>query len=181
MKRKNFSLTKQFFSHVGPDDGILPETSIHPIVEQMQIDSRSQAFYIASPLSVYTLERKSNEEHNRVWQQIEANQIILIEQLTYLEYTPTEKDGLTVDDYSYSWLFCFYKRILNRHEFVMKCILSNEIICYIPCSSTDEVCLYPVGQRGSTNVYKLQTIENLVEQFSLPINIKLAQFAGLFK
>jgi hypothetical protein len=147
----------------------------------MRVDFRSQAYFIASPLRVYTLERKSDGEYNRVWQQIEAYQIILIEQLTHVDYTPTEKDDLTADDYSYSWLFCFSKRILNRHEFVMKCILTNETICYIPCSSTDEVCLYPVGQRGSTNIYKLQTIENLLEQFSLPINIKLAQFPGLFK
>jgi hypothetical protein len=60
----------------------------------------------------------------------------------------------------------------------MKCIVSNETICYIPCSSTDEVCLYPVGQRGSTNINKLQTIENLVEQFSLPMDIKLVQLPG---
>ena len=144
----------------------------------MKADSRPQAFYIASPLHVYTLEEQSNGVYNRIWHELEPNQIIFIEQLINVEYTPTEKDDLTDDDYAYSWLFCWYKRIVNRHEPVMKCIVSNETICYIPCSSTDEVCLYPVGQRGSTNVDKLQTIENLVEQFSLPMNIKLVELPG---
>lgn len=164
---------------LGPEDGIEPERSILPIVERMQTDLRPQAFYIASPLPVYVLESNSNGQQHRLWQQLEANQLIRVEQLIQLEYTPTEKDHLTDDDYEYSWLLCFSKRLLNRQEFVLKCILSNERVCYIPCSSTDEVCLYPVGQRGSTNVHKWQTIENLLKHFSLPINIKLAQFPDL--
>ncbi len=169
------------FFIIGPEDGIIPEKHIRSIVERMQIDYRPQTFYINIPMRVYTLEIKSNGIQHRIWHQIEAHQIIVIEGLTYVEYTPTENDNLTPEDYTFPWWFCLYKRILNRNERVMKCTLLNQPICYIPCSLTDEVCLYPVGQPGSTNVYKFQTIQNLIEQFSLPINIKLAQFPGLLK
>jgi len=147
----------------------------------MQVDFRPQTFYIALPLYVYTLETKANGIQNRLWQQIEAHQLITIEELTYVEYTPTENDNLTDEDYAYPWWFCLGRHIVNRKEYVMQCVLSNEQICYIPCSSTDEVCLYPVAQQGSTNVYKLHKIQNLLEQFPLPINIRLAQFPGLLK
>lgn len=164
---------------VGSDGGIAPETSISSIVEQMQSDLRSRAFYVATPLQVYFLENNFSGGQNRLWQEIEAHQVIVVEQLIQIEYTPTEHDDLTQADYEY-WLFCFSKRIVNRYEFVLKCILTNEAICYIPCASKDEVCLYPVGQPGSTNFFKLQTIENLIKHFSLPANIKLARFPGLF-
>lgn len=142
----------------------------------MQINFRPQTFYITSPMNVYTLEVKPDGSQNRLWHRIEAHQIITIEKLTSIEYTPTDDDNLTTEDYAYPWWFCFSKHILNRHEHAMKCILSDQQICYIPCSSTDEVCLYPVGQQGSTNVYKLHTIENLLEQFPLPTNIKVSEF-----
>ena len=165
---------------VGSDDGIAPETSIRSIVEQMENDLRTRAFYVASPLHVYVLETNFSGGQNRLWQEIEAHQVIIFEQLIQIEYTPTEHDDLTEADYEY-WLFCFSKRIVNRHEFALKCILTNGTICYIPCASKDEVCLYPVGQPGSTNFLKLQTIENIIKHFSLPANIKLARFPGLFE
>jgi hypothetical protein len=158
----------------------MPEKSLRSIVERMRIDFRPQTFYIVIPLRVYTLETKPNGVQNRLWHKIDAHQLIVMDQLTNVEYTPTENDNLTPEDYS-PWWFCLSKHILNRNEQVMKCILPNQKLCYIPCSSTDEICLYPVGQRGSTNVYKLHTIQNLLEQFPLPINIKLAQFPGLLK
>lgn len=174
-----------FFSPInslfqGPNDGVNPERSLRPIVDQMRIDYRPQTFYIAIPMRVYTLATTSKGKQNRLWHKIDAHQLILMEQLTYLQYTPTENDNLTAQDYEYVW-FCISKRIIDRNEYVMKCFLSNNHICYIPCSSTEEICLYPVGQPGSANVYKLQTIENLIGKFSLPINIKLIEFPGLSK
>lgn len=146
----------------------------------MQSNFRSQMFYIASPMRVYTLEIKPDKTQNRLWHRIEAHQLITIEQLISIEYTPIEDDNLTSNDYAYPWWLCFFKQILNRTERVLKCILSDQQICYIPCSSTDEICLYPVAQHGSTNVYKLHTINNLLEQFPLPTNIKLTKFPSLF-
>jgi hypothetical protein len=158
--------------------GVIPEKSIYPIVERMQTDHRPQAFYIASPMRVYTIEINAEGVSNRVWHQIEAHQIIIFDKLVYVEYTPTLNDNLTDDDYAISWWFCFGKQILNRNEYALKCILTQQQICYIPCLSTDEVNLIPVGQRGSNNVNKLQMIYNLIEQFSMPINVKLAQLPG---
>lgn len=165
---------------VGVDDGIVPETSIQAIVEQMQSDLRSRAFYIASPLQVYYLEDNFSRGQTRVWQEIEAHQVIVVEQLIEIEYTPTEHDGLTGADYEYS-LFCFSRRIINRQEFALKCILTKHTVCYIPCTSKDEVCLYPVGQLGSNNPLKLQTVNNLINNFSLPLNVKLMRFPGLLE
>jgi hypothetical protein len=78
---------------------------------------------------------------------------------------------------TYSFWFCFYKQILDRNENVIECILPNQTIYYIPCLSTDEVCLIPVGQIGSTNASKLQTIQKSCRIYIifLPMNIKLAQ------
>ena len=160
--------------------GITPEKSIVSIVEQMQVDHRPQAFYMASPIHVYTLETDADGITNRVWRQIEAHQIILFEKLVHVEYTPTENDNLTEDDYAFSWWFCLGKQLLNRSEYALKCILLQQQTCFIPCSSTDEVNLIPIGQEGSTNVNKLQTIHNLIEQFPIPINIKLAKLPGEF-
>jgi hypothetical protein len=158
--------------------GVIPEKSIHSIVERMQVDHRPQAFYIASPIKVYTIETNAEGISHRVWHSIDAHQIILFEKLVNVEYTPTETDNLTDEDYAYSWWFCLNKHILNRNEDVLKCILLQHQTCYIPCSSTDELNLIPVGQRGSNNVNKLQPITNLIEQFPMPINIKLAQLPG---
>jgi hypothetical protein len=163
----------------GPQDDIISEKSIGSIIEQMQIDHRPQTFYLAIPIHAYTLETKSNGVHNRLWHEIEAHQLVVFNNLTHVEYTPTDDDNLTSDDYIFPWWFCFSRQILNRNEHVIECILPDQQICYIPCSSTDAVCLLPVGQAGSTNVHKLQIIQNLIEQFPLPINIKLAQLPGL--
>ncbi|CAF1299891.1 unnamed protein product [Rotaria sordida] len=159
--------------------GIIPEKRIQPIVERMQLNHRSQAFYIASPMRVYTIETNDKGVSNRVWHQVEAHQIILFDKLVNVQYTPTVNDNLTANDYSSSWWFCF-KRLLNRNEYALKCILLQRQKCYVPCSSTDEVNLIPVGQYGSSNVNKLQTIYNLIEQFPIPMNIKLAQLPGSY-
>jgi hypothetical protein len=160
--------------------GVVPQTSINHIVEQMEVDHRPQAFFIASPIRVYTVETNSDGIPHRSWHKIEANQIILFDKLVHVEYTPTVDDNLTDDDFALSWWFCFGKQILNRNEYALKCILlqQQQQLCYIPCSSTDGVNLIPVGQRGSNNVNKLQTIHNLIEQFPMPNNIKLAQLPG---
>ncbi|CAF0943360.1 unnamed protein product [Adineta steineri] len=160
--------------------GIAPETNIRSIVEQMQIDHRPQAFYMVSPMRVYTVEANEEGIANRTWHQIEANQVILFDKLVHVEYTPTVNDDLTDEDYAFSWWFCLGKHILNRNEYALKCILMNQQVCYIPCSSTDEINLIPVGQRGSSNVNKLQAIHNLIEQFPMPLNIKLAQLPGSY-
>ncbi|CAF1364571.1 unnamed protein product [Rotaria sordida] len=94
--------------------------------------------------------------------------------------TPTENDGLTDDDYAFSWWFCLGKQLLNRTEYALKCILLQQQDCYVPCSSVDEVNLIPVRQYDSNNVNKLQTIHNLIEQFPIPINIKLAKLPGSY-
>jgi hypothetical protein len=146
----------------------------------MQIDHRPQAFYIASPMRVYTVEPNATGVLNRVWHQIETHQMILFDKLVHVQYTPTINDDLTDDDYDFSWWVCFGKHILPRNEYALKCILTQQQICYVPCSSTDELNLIPVGQRGSNNVNKLQMIHNLIEQFPLPMNIKLSQLPGLF-
>ncbi|UJR37021.1 hypothetical protein I4U23_029728 [Adineta vaga] len=160
--------------------GVVPETNIRSIVERMQVDHRPQAFYIASPIRVYTVEENEEGINHRVWHQIEANQTILFDKLVQVEYTPTIDDDLTDDDYEFSWWFCFGKHILSRNEDALKCILPQQQVCYVSCSSIDEVNLIPVGQRGSNNVNKLQTIHNLIEQFPMPINIKLAQLPGSY-
>jgi hypothetical protein len=165
----------------GSQDDMNSIKSIHRIVEQMQLDHRPQAFYLGIPIHVYTLERKTNAIQYRLWHDIEAHQIILFNHLKYVEYTPTENDNLTEEDYAFPWWFCFYRQIINRNEYVIECTLPDQQICYIPCLSKDEVCLFPVGQSGSTNACKLQTIQNLIENFSLPINIKLAELPGLCK
>lgn len=144
----------------------------------MQADNRPQAFYIALPMRVYTIEINPEGVSTRIWHQLEAHQIILFDKLVHIEYTPTIDDDLTDEDYALSWWFCFGKQVLNRNEHALKCILLQQHICYIPCSSRDEVNLIPVGQRGSTNVNKLQMINNLTEQFPMPINIKLIQLPG---
>ncbi|CAF4584141.1 unnamed protein product [Rotaria sp. Silwood1] len=166
--------------NIGQQTGVVPEKNIQPIVERMQLDHRPQAFYIASPMRVYTIETNDNVVFNRVWHNVEAHQIILFNKLVNVEYTPTVNDNLTDDDYAFSWWFCFGRQILNRNEFALKCTLLERKKCYIPCSSTDEVNLIPVGQHGSSNVNKLQTIYNLIEQFPMPINIKLAQLPGSY-
>ncbi|CAF0949745.1 unnamed protein product [Adineta ricciae] len=160
--------------------GVVPETSIHPIVERMQASHRSEAFYVASPIRVYTVETNEEGVTCRVWHQIEAHQIILFDQLVDVEYTPTMDDELTDEDYAFSWWFCFGKQVLNRNESALKCISTQHQVCYVPCSSTDELNLIPVGQRGSSNVNKLQSIHNLIEQFPLPINIKLANLPNSY-
>jgi hypothetical protein len=146
----------------------------------MQVDHRPQAFYIASPMRVYTVEPNAEGVSNRVWHQIDANQMILFDKLVHVEYTPTADDDLTDDDYAFSWWFCFSKQIIPRNEYALKCILTQQQICYIPCSSHDELNLIPVGQHGSSNVNKLQMIHNLVEQFSMPTDVKLSTLPGLF-
>ena len=144
----------------------------------MEADHRPQAFYITSPMRVYTIETDAEGVSSRVWHQIEAHQMILFDKLVHIEYTPTVNDDLTDDDYAASWWFCYGKQILPRNEYCLKCILTQQQICYIPCSSTDELNLIPVGQRGSSNENKLQMIHNLVEQFPMPINIKLSKLPG---
>ena len=144
----------------------------------MEIDHRPQVFYIASPMQVYTIETNADGVSNRSWHRLEAHQIILFDQLVHVEYTPTVDDDLTDDDYTFTWWLCFGKQLVNRNEYALKCILSTQQVCYVPCSSTEEVNLIPVGQHGSNNVKKLQTIHNLVEQFPIPINIKMAQLYG---
>lgn len=165
---------------LGQQTGVIAETSIPPIVERMKVDNRPQAYYIASPIRVYTIELNSEGVPSRVWHQLEAHQMILFDKLVSVEYVPTVNDELTDDDYALSWWFCFGKQVLNRTEQALKCILAQQQVCYIPCSLKDEVNLIPVGQRGSSNVNKLQMINNLIEQFPLPINIQLAQLPGLF-
>lgn len=144
----------------------------------MQVDHRPQAFYIASPMRVYTVEANAAGVLNRVWHEIDAQQMILFDKLVHVEYTPTANDDLTDDDYALSWWICFRKQIIPRNEYALKCILTQQQICFIPCSFADELNLIPVGQRGSNNVNKLQMIGNLIEQFPMPINIKLAQLPG---
>jgi hypothetical protein len=165
----------------GKSTGVVPEKIIHPIVERMQVDHRPQAFYIASPMRVYTVEINAEGVSNRVWHQVEAHQMILFDKLVHVEYIPTANDDLTDNDYALSWWFCFGKQILPRNEYALKCILTQQKICFIPCSSTDELNLIPVGQRGSNNVNKLQMINNLIEQFPMPMNVKLAQLPGEFR
>ena len=156
------------------------ETSIPSIVKRMETEQRPQAFYIASPLRVYTLEANPDGTTHRQWHRLEPHQMILFDKLVNTEYTPTEADDLTDDDYTYAWWLCFAKELMNRHEYAMKCILLQHQACYLPCSSTDEVNLIPVGQRGSSNANKLQVIQNLIEQFPLPVNVKLAQLPGSY-
>ena len=159
---------------------MFPEKSIRPIVERMEVEQRPQAFYLISSMRVYTVEANNTGELNRIWYPIDPHQIILFDKLVHVEYVPTESDDLTDDDYVLSWWNCFGKQIVPRNEYALKCILTQQKICYIPCSSTDEVNLIPIGQRGSTNLKKLQMISNLIEQFPMPINIKLAQLPGEF-
>jgi hypothetical protein len=144
----------------------------------METDERSQAFYIAAPIRVYTLESQAKNVHYRRWHELAAHQIIVFDRLIDIEYTPTDQDELNNDDYDYSWWICFGKNIINRHEHAIQCKLVREQICYIPCTSTDHIQLIPVGQRGSSNPYKLQSIDNLVEQFTLPIDLKRASLVG---
>lgn len=171
---------RQLCFHLDKESNIIPEKSIRSIVERMEADQRPQAFYIMSPIRVYTLEPNSTGVLNRTWHDIEANQMILFDKLVHIEYTPTVNDNLTDDDFALSWWICLGKQILPRNEYALKCILTQQQICYIPCSSTDEMNLIPVGQRGSSNTKKLQMIANLIEQFPMPINIKLTQLPGLF-
>ncbi|CAF2462716.1 unnamed protein product [Rotaria sp. Silwood2] len=166
--------------NIGQLTGVSPEKSIQTVVERMQLDHRPQTFYIASPMRVYTVETNDRGVSSRIWHNVEAHQIILFNKLVHVEYTPTINDNLTDDDYEFSWWFCFGRQILNRNEYALKCRLSQQQKCYVPCSSTDEVNLIPVGQHGSTNVNKLQTIYNLIEQFPTPLNIKLAQLPGSY-
>lgn len=158
----------------------MPETSIPSIVKRMETEQRSQAFYIASPLRVYSLEANPDGTTHRQWHRLEPHQMILFDKLVNTEYTPTEADDLTDDDYTYAWWLCFAKELLNRHEYALKCIVLQQQACYLPCSSTDEVNLIPIGQRGSSNTNKLQAIENLIEQFPLPVNVKLTQLPGSY-
>jgi hypothetical protein len=160
--------------------GIQPEFKIARIVEQMEHDRRSQAFFMISSLRVYTIEASVSGISYRVWHTIDSNQIIIFDKLVHVEYTPTEDDILTDDDYEFSRWFCFGKQLINRHEYALQCLASQQPVCYIPCSSMDEINLIPVGQHGSTNVNKLQTIDNLLERFPMPIDIKVAQLLGAF-
>ncbi len=175
-----FHWFKYICSYSGKQAGVVPEKNVRLIVERMQVEHRPQAFYIASSMRVYTVEPNASGEFNRVWHPIDAHQMILFDKLVYIEYTPTIDDDLTDDDYAFSWWFCFGKQILPRNEYALKCILTQQQICYIPCSSQDELNLVPVGQHGSNNVNKLQMIQNLIEQFPMPINIKLSTLPGLF-
>lgn len=161
-----------------PYTGIAPETSIQSIVDRMQMDHRSQAFFMTSPIRVFTLEPNDDGIINRVWHNIEAYQVIIFEKLMHVQYTPSVDDDLNDDDYAYSWWFCFGKQIVDRNELVLQCLLHQQQNCYIPCSYPDEVDLIPVGQPGSTNSSKLQAIQNLLDRFPIPINIKLAQLPG---
>lgn len=95
-----------------PNDGIQPENSFASIIERMENDYRPQRFYIDHPLHAYTLEMNSKNEWNRIWKDLDANQLITFEELTYVEYTPTENDILTAADYGYFWWFCLSKRVL---------------------------------------------------------------------
>lgn len=140
----------------------------------MQNEHRSQAFYLSAPLRVFTLEKGSGENVFRQWEKLEADQVIIFEKLLEIEYTPREDDQLTDDDYEYSWWNCFGKRLINRHETAIECRLENDQICYLSIFPSEEILLLPVGQRGSKNMHKLQTMANLLEQFSLPINLRLA-------
>ena len=158
--------------------GVTAETSVTHIAQQLQADQRSQAFYVASPMRVYTVEASDEGVPTRVWQQIDSHQMILFEKVVTVEYTPTVDDNLTEEDYEISWWYCLSKQIVNRHEPALKCLLHDERVCFVPCSSTDEVNLLPVGQHGSNNPSKMQTIQNLIEQFTLPVNIKLAKLPG---
>ncbi|CAF2120872.1 unnamed protein product [Rotaria magnacalcarata] len=168
-------------SHSGQHQtGVVADTNIDSIVERMQVDQRPQSFYSTSAMRVYTLELNVDGITNRVWHQIEPYQIILIEKIVSIEYTPTEDDALTDDDYELSWWFCFSKQILNRNEDALQCVINPQQICYISCSSTEEFNLIPVGQQGSSNVNKLQTIQNLIDRFPIPTNIKLAKLPGSY-
>ena len=157
------------------ENAVIPETKIRGIVEMLQRDERAQVFYVAVPLRVYTLETTARGVRHRLWKEIDAHQMILCDKLVEIEYTPTKTDQITDDDYQSFWWTCFRKRLLNRHEYVIQCTLSPAQTCYIPCSSTDDVLLIPIGQRGSKNMHKLQTLENLLEEFPLPVDTKLAQ------
>ena len=145
----------------------------------MEIDQRPQAFYVASAMRVYTVEVNAEGILNRVWHQVDVNQMILFDKLVHIEYMPTENDDLTDEDYAFSMWFCFGKQILPRNEYALKCILAQQQIAYVPCSLPDQLNLIPVGQRGSSNENKLQSINNLVERFPMPVKIKLAQLPGL--
>jgi hypothetical protein len=174
----SFSIFSTDYFVAGPQDGVMPEKNIRAIADRMQLDHRPQAFYIGAPLRIYTFETNSEGITHRLSHQIEAHQMIIFDKLTHIEYTPQEDDNLTIEDYEYSWWLCFSKYLLKRNEYTIKCILSEKKICYIPCSTVDEVCLFPVGQQGSNNIYKFQTIQNLIEQFPLPVNVKLVQLPG---
>ena len=158
--------------------GVTPETSVVHIAQQLQENQRSQAFYVAAPMRTYTVEASAEGVPTRVWHQIDSHQMILFEKVVTVEYTPTVDDNLTDEDYEFSWWYCLSKHIINRHEPALKCLLHDERVCFVPCSSTDEVNLIPVGQHGSNNQNKMQTIQNLIEQFTLPVNIKLATLPG---
>ena len=156
----------------------MPEESIAAIVTRMRTDHRSEAFYLAAPLRAYRLETNKQGVTNRVWQELEAHRVIIFDEIVQTEYIPTDADQLTKKDYAFSWRLCARKRILKRTEDAIKCIVTRNQTYYVPCSATDDVCLIPIGQRGSTNTHKLQTIQNCLEHFALPLNIKLARLPG---
>ena len=167
------------FSFVsGGPRGIVPEESIAAIVTRMRTTHRSEAFYLAAPLRAYRLEAKKPGVTNRVWEELEPHRMIMFEEIVPTEYIPTDADQLTKKDYAFAWRLCARKRILKRTEDAIKCIATQNATYYVPCSSTDGVCLIPIGQRGSTNAHKLQTIQNCLEHFALPLKIKLARLPG---
>ncbi|CAF1378360.1 unnamed protein product [Rotaria sordida] len=100
--------------------------------------------------------------------------------------TPTENDGLTDDDYAFSWWFCLGKQLLNRTEYALKCILLQQQDCYVPCSPVDEVNLIPVRQYDSNNigsyVYKdfngyLQLLGSRTEEFAICASLSSSNIA----
>jgi hypothetical protein len=160
-------------------DGIIAEKSLADIVQQMIDTSRPQVFYLMASLRVYTLEQHGRASKYRLWQQIDSDQIVTFESLANVEYTPSEDDQLTDDDYQFSWWPCFTsKQLINRHEDAIQCVLPDQTACYTSCSSTDEILLMPIALAGSVNTNKLHSIQNLIEQFPMPFNVRWTQLPG---
>ncbi|CAF1344839.1 unnamed protein product, partial [Didymodactylos carnosus] len=150
--------------------GLDNETSIRNIAEQIQT-KQSQTYYVAARMRVFTIENSIDGYNYRQWYYIEPQQLLMIEKVVYVEYTPTEADNLTEDDYTYTWV-CFGKVIRNRSEAALKCITQNQLVVFIPYETQENVSLYPVAQMGSANTHKLHTIANLVGKFQMPLKVK---------
>ena len=170
-----FCFSLKFDQFEGNEPIVLPETNLSSIVQQFQDEQRSQAFYLLKPIRIFTLEKGNEDEYYRRWKIYDAHQVVVFEKIIEIEYTPTADDNLTDDDYEFTWWNCFGKKLLKRHEFVFECFNDRNEMSYFPLTSTNELFLLPVGQRGSTNMRKLQTIENLLEKFPLPLNLRLTQ------